>query len=82
MKNRSSLSNLSRDPLSKQSEPTRVMSTTNSNVEEGYKVCAYRECDRLGDIYLEVELIKRKGWFCNSCATDLKWHGIAREVEQ
>jgi hypothetical protein len=56
------------------------MSSAISNSKGKDKLCACNECPYQGSIHLEVELIRKKGLFCPSCARDLKWHGIAREV--
>src|SRR5215216_6970101 len=42
--------------------------------------CACHNCNNEGDVFLEIERLPVSGYYCESCATDIKSHGIAEEV--
>ena len=55
---------------------TNRINTTNQR----FKVCACRNCQKQATRLMEVNYIYKKGWFCDSCAVDLSFHGLGREI--
>lgn len=43
--------------------------TRNSNK---YQKCARKGCPNIGNNHVEIIYIKKVGWFCDACATELK----------
>jgi hypothetical protein len=42
--------------------------------------CTCQNCDNEADIFLEIVHPPESGYYCESCANDMKIHGIAEEV--
>lgn len=43
-------------------------------------VCTCHNCDNEADFFLEIVRVPNSGYYCGSCAVDIKLHGIAEEV--
>jgi hypothetical protein len=43
-------------------------------------MCACYNCSNEADIFLGIVRLPESGYFCASCAVDIKLHGIAEEV--
>lgn len=43
-------------------------------------MCACKNCSNEADVFLEIVRLPKSGYFCRSCAVDIKLHGIAEEV--
>ena len=41
--------------------------------------CSCIDCKNKATKFLQVVSIPSSGYFCDQCASDLKWHGIAIE---
>jgi hypothetical protein len=48
------------------------MSDVNIKTRELFKICAGKECNNEATIKLKIRYIKRVGYFCESCHTELK----------
>ena len=55
---------------------TDKINTTNHR----FKVCACRNCQKQATRLMEVNYIYKKGWFCDSCAVDISFHGLGTEI--
>jgi hypothetical protein len=42
--------------------------------------CSCPDCDCKGTIFLKIICEPTAGYFCNICAIDLRFHGIAEEI--
>ena len=42
--------------------------------------CTCQNCNNEADVFLEVVCLPVSGYYCESCAIDIKLHGIAEEV--
>jgi hypothetical protein len=42
--------------------------------------CTCQNCDNEADVLLEVVRLPKSGYYCDSCAIDIKLHGFAEEV--
>ncbi|HET9807173.1 MAG TPA: hypothetical protein VFP49_09715 [Nitrososphaeraceae archaeon] len=52
------------------------MNTTNHE----FKVCDCRNCQNSATRLIEINYIYKKGWFCDSCAVDISFRGLGREI--
>jgi hypothetical protein len=43
-------------------------------------ICTCHNCDNEADTFLEIVRLPMSGYYCGSCAIDIKLHGIAKEV--
>jgi hypothetical protein len=41
-----------------------------------YKTCAGRFCNNAATHCLKIVLVKKSGWFCDSCRQDLEENGL------
>lgn len=48
---------------------------------ESFK-CICPECENRAEDLLKIITPPQPGYYCHQCSHDLKWHGIAQEVEQ
>jgi transposase-like protein len=46
------------------------------------KQCACNNCSNKATKYLNIKLVRKRGYFCHSCASDLLEKGLADEVEE
>jgi hypothetical protein len=46
------------------------------------KQCACNNCSNQATIYLNVKLLRKRGYFCRSCAADLTRKGLAEHVDE
>ena len=46
------------------------------------KQCACNNCSNLATKYLNVKLLRKRGYFCHSCAADLIDKELADEVQE
>jgi predicted SprT family Zn-dependent metalloprotease len=47
-----------------------------------YKQCTCNNCSNQATKYLNVKLLRKIGYFCQSCAAELIEKGLADEVEE
>jgi hypothetical protein len=55
----------------------------NPNIQSSkgkFKECACRGCKRAATRQLEIKFVYKRGWFCDSCTTDLLFHGLAKQI--
>jgi hypothetical protein len=43
--------------------------------------CICPECENRAEDLLKIITPPQPGYYCHQCSHDLKWHGIAQEVE-
>jgi hypothetical protein len=58
------------------------MNPNKLNAPDAYKECAGNGCSNLGRILLEIRYIKKRAYFCNSCAEDLLQNELATRQER
>lgn len=56
------------------------MLSTNTKSNQGYKVCACKNCTKPASRLMEINYIYKKGYFCDSCAVDIGFHGLGYEI--
>ena len=56
------------------------MESNNYKDHQKYKSCACKNCPNKGTRLMEVNYIYKKGWFCDSCAVDISFHGLGKEL--
>ena len=56
------------------------MTDINIKTSYEYKDCACKNCPNKGTRLMEVNYIYKKGWFCDSCAIDISFHGLGNEI--
>jgi len=49
-------------------------------VESSNYCCSAKNCDGEGSFFLKLTVASLGGWFCESCAVELKESGIVEEV--
>jgi len=40
------------------------------------RICAGRNCRNVSTYFLKIVLVKKSGWFCDSCKQDLEDNGL------
>ena len=58
------------------------MNSSFYNTSKEFKECACKGCKNKPTTVLQIMTLPDRGYYCPQCASDLKWHGIAQEVEQ
>ena len=56
------------------------MTDTNIKTSYQYNDCACKNCPNKGTRLMEVNYIYKKGFFCDSCAVDISFHGLGKEI--
>ena len=56
------------------------MTVNNTNTTKTYKTCSCKECKNPASRLMEISYIYKKGYFCDSCAIDLSFHGLGHEI--
>ena len=56
------------------------MSDVNIKSADLFKECACKNCKNPASRLMEINYIYKKGFFCDSCAVDLSFHGLGREI--
>ena len=55
------------------------LNNTKDNTIRGYKICAGKGCNKIGNNRLKVVFIDKFGSFCNDCKEDLIRSGLIEE---
>ena len=53
-------------------QPTSDNNIHIENIEYKHKTCAGLRCNNVPTYYLKVALIKKSGWFCDTCRQNLQ----------
>jgi hypothetical protein len=56
------------------------MIDNNIKTPNQYKDCGCKNCPNKGTKLMQIEYIYKKGWFCDSCAVDISFHGLGKEI--
>ena len=52
----------------------------NINSIDLFKECACKNCKNPASRLMEINYIYKKGYFCDSCAVDIGFHGLGYEI--
>jgi len=48
--------------------------------EDIFKECACKNCSNPASRLMEINYVYMKGYFCDTCAIDISFHGLGHEI--